>query len=552
MSLRPESVGPVPEETARVARAAFPRGNLYLRMRDALGPLFTDDSFAPLFPARGQPALSPWRLALITIMQYAEGLSDRQAADAVRGRIDWKYALSLELGDPGFDSSVLSEFRTRLLAGHAEQLLFESMLAQFRERNLIAAGGQQRTDSTHILAAVRALNRLELVGETVRAALNALAIVAPAWLRTHSQPDWVERYGPRVTEFRLPRRPAERETLAVTIATDGHALLDAVAGPDAPGWLRQIPAVETLRQTWIQQFYEDAAGVQWRRHDQTPPAPRVRTSPYDPDARHGKKRETAWLGYKAHLTETCEPDAPHLITQVETTSAPRPDHTMTTPIHEALRCKALLPGIHLVDAGYVDGGVLVASQQCYGVDLLGPAPPESSWQVREGDGFTASRFVVDWETEQVTCPEGKRSASWTPARDRHGNEVIKVKFAGGDCRSCPSRSRCTRNHEQRRTVTLRPQAEYRALQAARERQVTADFKAAYGRRAGVEGMISQGVRRSDLRRCRYVGQRKTHLQHLLTAAAINFIRVAVWLEEPTHATTRTSAFVRLMAQQATG
>src|ERR671912_989 len=214
MSLRPEEIPPVPEETRRVAHAAFPRGNTYMRMRDELGAVYDDHLFAPLFPAHGQPAAPPWRLALTTVMQFAEGLSDRQAADAVRSRIDWKYALSLELTDPGFDHTVLSEFRTRLVAGQAEQLLLETLLSQLRDRGLLKARGRQRTDSTHVLAAIRVLNRLELVGETLRAALNQLATVAPEWTRGVARPEWFERYSRRVEDSRLPRERAERQAYA--------------------------------------------------------------------------------------------------------------------------------------------------------------------------------------------------------------------------------------------------------------------------------------------------------------------------------------------------
>jgi transposase len=194
MSLQPQEIAPVPEETERIARAAFPKGNIYLRLRDEIGTIFDDPMFAPLFPARGQPAECPWQLALITVMQFIEGLSDCQAADAVRSRIDWKYALGLELTDPGGDASVLCEFRARLIAGGLEQALLEAMLARFKERGLLKARGQQRTDSTHVLAAVRTLNRLESIGETLRAALNSLATVAPAWLADLVAPDWFERY----------------------------------------------------------------------------------------------------------------------------------------------------------------------------------------------------------------------------------------------------------------------------------------------------------------------------------------------------------------------
>jgi transposase len=173
MSLDPSPIEPVPEETARVARAIFPKGNRYLQFRDTLGTLFTDPLFADLFPPRGQSALAPWRLALVTLFQYIEGLPDRQAAEAVRTRIDWKYALGLPLTDTGFDFSVLSEFRARLVSSSAEERLLEVLLEACQARGWLAAGGRQRTDSTHVLARVRRLNRIDLVGETLRAALNA-------------------------------------------------------------------------------------------------------------------------------------------------------------------------------------------------------------------------------------------------------------------------------------------------------------------------------------------------------------------------------------------
>jgi transposase len=167
-------------------------------------------------------------------MQFAEGLSDRQAADAVRGRIDWKYALALPLTDPGFDASVLSEFRSRLLAGQAEQLLFETLLIRFRAAGLLKARGRQRTDSTHVLGAIQMLNRLECVGETLRQALNLLATVAPDWLQTWVPSDWFERYTRRFEDYRLPPGRPERYALAETMGADGFELLRRLYALDAP------------------------------------------------------------------------------------------------------------------------------------------------------------------------------------------------------------------------------------------------------------------------------------------------------------------------------
>jgi transposase len=206
MSLHRQPPSPsVPAETARVARAAFPKGNPYLTLRDDLGPVFADRDFADLHPERGRPACPPWRLALVTLLQFREGLSDRQAAEAVRARIDWKYLLDLELDDAGFDFSLLCDFRGRLLAGSAEERLLERVLEACRAHGLLKARGRQRTDSTHVLAAVRKLNRLELLGETLRAALNAIATAEPDWLRALAPPAWYERYGRRIEDLRLPK-----------------------------------------------------------------------------------------------------------------------------------------------------------------------------------------------------------------------------------------------------------------------------------------------------------------------------------------------------------
>jgi transposase len=300
--LRPMPIEPIPPETARVARAAFPKGNRYLRVADELDTLFTDDAFLALFPGHGQPALPPWRLALATILQFAEGLSDRQAAHAVRSRIDWKYVLRLELTDPGFDASVLSEFRGRLIAGAAESLLFEMLLTWCRSRQLVKARGRQRTNSTHILAAVRALNHLEVVGETMRHALNTLAIVPPEWLRAASSPDWRDRYARRAEADRLPTTQAARAALALIIGQDGWRLLAAIDHPDAPAWLREVPAVAILRRVWLQNYWWDGTQPQWREADNIPPAARFISPPDDSEAHYARKHTTQWVPYAQDAT----------------------------------------------------------------------------------------------------------------------------------------------------------------------------------------------------------------------------------------------------------
>src|SRR5215469_1728737 len=336
MSLKAQGICPVPQETARVARAAYPKGNMYMQMRNVLGNIYTEEDFADLFPKEGQPAEAPWRLALITVMQFVENLSDRQAADAVRGRIDWKYILGLELCDPGFDSSVLSEFRQRLLTNEKDLLVFDLFLTQLREQGYLKMRGQQRTDSTHVLAKIRSLNRLEAVGETFRAALNSLAVVAPSWLKEQWQEAWIERYEHRVEDYRLPDGKQAREAYAILIGKDGTTLLDALYADAAPAFLREIPAIQTLRQVWVQNFYWEEAELRWRDLSNTPPAGAVINSPYDPEALFAQKRETQWIGYKVHLTETCDDDSPHVITHIETTPAPQADDEAIPSIDFAL------------------------------------------------------------------------------------------------------------------------------------------------------------------------------------------------------------------------
>jgi transposase len=549
MSLRPQVAYVVPEDTARVARAAFPKGNPYLRMHDELGRLYADQDFATLFPVLGQPALAPAQLALVTLMQFAEHLTDRQAAEAVRARIDWKYALCLELDDAGFDHSAWCEFRARLLASGQEALLFEALLTRCREAGLVRARGRQRTDSTAVLAAIRLLNRLELVDEALRHALHTLAAVVPDWLRQACPPDWAERDGRRLADYRRPLTAAAREALAARIGADGRQLLQAVHAADAPAWLRAVPAVEALRQIWVQQYHApgDTGAVRWRGPgDQAPSAVRL-DSPHDAEARFGTKRETSWTGYKVHLTETCDADSPHLLVAVQTTPATTPDHRLVAPIHTALAAADLLPAEHLVDAGYVDADNLLTSQREHQVALLGPTLSDNSWQAHTPGAFTAECFAIDRDAQQVTCPEGTTSVKWVATHDPQGNADIVVSFPPATCRACPCRAQCTRSMRGPRRLTLHPPDRHQALLAARARQRAPDFPARYAARAGVEGTIAQGVSVCDLRHARYRGLAKTRLQHLMTAAALNVARLAAWFAERPRAATRPSRLALVWA-----
>jgi transposase len=547
MSLHPQATYVIPEETQRVARAAFPRGNIYMQVADHLGTLYHDTQFAALFPTRGQPAEAPARLALATVLQFAEGLSDRQAADAVRSRIDWKYVLGLDLTDPGFHHTVLSEFRTRLIAGEAQHLLLDTLLTLARTQGLLKTRGRQRTDSTHVLAAIRVLNRLERVGETLRAALNSLAVVAPAWVQTLAPPEWYERYAHRVENYQMPKTDAARKALATVIGTDGQMLLQAIDAAIEQPLLGEVPAVQTLRRVWAEQYVEVHGTLNWREVKDMPSPAELIASPYDPEARYSTKRAVEWIGYKVHLTETCDPATPHLIVNVETTPATTPDDQMLATVHASLEPRGLLPAEHLVDKGYTDSQVLVDSQRTYGVMLLGPVADDPSWQARAGTGFDKAQFLVDWDRQIVTCPMGKQSISWLPNTYPQNGMTWEARFARKDCTPCPQRAQCTRAKKEPRIVGLQAQEQYEALHAARQRQTTEAFTQQYAPRAGIEGTHAQGIRRCGLRQARYIGLARTHLQHIATAAALNVVRIGEWLAGTPQAKTRCSPFAALKA-----
>ena len=545
---------------------------LAVLIRDRLGEWLEDEQFAAAFGTRGKPGWSPSRLALVTVLQRAENLTDRQAAGAVRTRIDWKYLLGLALEDPGFDHTVLAEFRARVAGAGLEQVALDALLARLAGAGLVKAGGKQRTDSTHVIAAVAALNRLELAGESVRAALEALAAAHPAWLEQRvCVSDFARRYGTPMTSWRPPDSQARREELAIAYARDGYALLEAVYDRAAPSWLRELPAVDVLRQVLLQNYTRTITGgkeVIRRREkepegDGLPPGHARIASPYDTDARCGVKREEYWLGYKLHITETCD-DAPpcgcrpapapgrpaaggagapaqehgkgcahlvfpNLITHVATTDATVTDNQMTAVIHDDLAARNLAPGRHYTDSGYLSAALVVSELARHGIALIGPLLADNSAQARAGHGYARADFTIDYGTRTITCPQGKTAATWTPCTQR-GQAAFVATFAASDCGPCPARALCTTSR--RRQLTLLPRDMAEAQAAARAAQKAIPFQADYARRAGVEGAMHQAASHGA-RRARYRGLPRTRLDHLYMACALNLLRLeAYWTGTP--------------------
>ena len=554
------------------AKYAGRRPPLAVAVRDRLGQWMADEAFAAAFGVRGRPGEPPSRLAVVTVLQMGEELTDREAAEAVRTRLDWQYGLGLGLADPGFDHSVLSEFRGRVAGHELEEAVLDALLAKLAADGLVKAGGKQRTDSTHVIAAVRALHTTELAGESVRAALEALAAACPDWLAQRlCLPDWERRYGARISTWqrRAPGK-AERDKLAVQYARDGYALVAACYEESAPGWVRQVPAVQVLRTVLIQSFTravdEGGREVIGRREpggDGVPPAHVRISSPYDGDARWGAKKDLHWLGYKLHISETCDdppacgcppPPAasgrcahdvrPNLVTCVMTTRATVCDTEMTTPVSAALAGRDLAPGRHYLDTGYASALSILDAARLAGITLVTPLRADGSRQARAGSGYDLTAFAIDYDARTATCPQGKTAAGWTPARAA-GRDVIVVRFGITTCRPCPVREECTTARRNGRQLTVLPRDQHELQAAVRAAQQGENWREDYKRRAGIEATISQAVTVTGCRRARYRGLGKTRLQHVYSAVALNLCRLdAYWNDTPLNRKT-TSHLARL-------
>lgn len=551
---------------AAVIRAKYAgrRVPLAVAVRDRLGQWLADEVFAAAFGVRGRPGWPPSRLAVITVLQMLEDLGDRQAAEAVRTRLDWQYLLGLGLADPGFDHSVLSEFRGRVAEHGLEEAVLDALLARLAADGLIRAGGKQRTDSTHVIAAVRALHTAELAGESVRAALEALAAAAPDWLAARlCLSDWERRYGARISTWqrRVPGK-AERDRLAVQYARDGYALVAACYEETAPPWLREIPAVQVLRTVLIQSFTralgEDGAEVISRREpggDGVPPAHIKISSPYDADARRGAKKDLHWLGYKLHISETCDdPPAcgcpaagrcahdvrPNLITCVMTTPATVCDIELTTPVNAALHDRDLAPARHYLDTGYASALAILDAARLAGITLVTPLRADGSRQARAGSGYDLTAFAIDYDARTATCPQGRTATGRTPVSREGSRDVIVVRSGITTCRPCPVREQCTTARRNGRQLTILPRDQHELQAAARAAQQGENWQDDYKRRAGIEGTISQAVTITGCRQTRYRGLSRTHLGHVCSAVALNLCRLdAYWNDTPLNRKTTT-------------
>lgn len=531
MSLAKRALPEIPEATRKVAQKAFPNDrNLIMRLRDRLGSLYTDEDFAELFPKRGAPAAEPWRLGWITVFQVMEDLPDRQAAQMVAGRLDWKYALSLPLEDEGLDHTVLSHFRARLQSNpEAASKLLEPILALAQEQGWLAPGGKMRLDSTAVLAKVRTLSSMEAVGESLRAALNTLAEVAPDWLLTVIEEDWFDRYVHRFDLARLPKGEAKKEALRVQVGQDSWKLLRACLGEQAPKTVSQLESVQVLGKVFAQHYELKGGQVRWRDGPAVANAERI-LSPYETEARSSRKRDTSWDGFKAHLVESCDPtgQAPSLIVGVKTTPATTQDVEVTQQILQEVQERGLRPKELLVDAGYVSGEILAAEGK-KGTQVLGPVGATPGWQNEQQTGMGVQNFSVDWEKQRATCPAGQESLPWREGKDERGNVTLRMAFATQTCRECALREQCTKGARGRQIRVL-PREAQEARRARQAEQGEQEFQHKYALRSGIEATIGQAVRGMGMRQSPTRGLEPTHTHHVAIAAGINLVRIDQFLQ----------------------
>jgi len=558
MCLKPRSLPPIPDDTRAVAEQIYPPDHPMCRLGEEYADVLCDQDFADLYSSTGQPALSPALLALVTVLQATEHCSDRVAAEMVRSRIDWKYALHLPLTYPGFDASVLCEFRQRLVAHHAERRVFDAFLRRLKERGFLKGRAVQRTDSLAIIAAVRELDLLELVMETLRLALEAIARHDPAWRKAHVPDAWLQHYGPWTQAERLiretgTRASAEAKRLLSRAGQDGFALLDVLEAEDA-AQLRGLAAVEILRTVWTQQYQrlephqgplltasgieadvQAKADVEVRSSIQTRPAPalddgqrgRVIVTPHDPEVRWATKQGHAWGGYKLHLTETATEDAPLLITDLDIVAAAVYDSQAVDAIQARLHARTLLPETHLADAGYVNG-LTIQSSLGYGVDLLGPISADTYGMSRKEKILPPEAFTVDVENKQASCPGGHPARLWSLYQHsgRKGRSLVSIAWDKQTCSQCPLRQQCLPPGQLQRILRLSPY--YTLLTTRRTEQKTAAFRERYRRRAGIEATFSHLVNVHRARRTPYCGPAKTLCYYAALAVGVNLRRVTLW------------------------
>lgn len=508
----------MPEETGRIGKMLLKENDPYRLIGDQLFGKWEEEEFADLYSHEGKPGYSPVILAFVSVFQFMERLADRQAAQALRMRLDWKYALHLPLEDEGFDFSVLSEFRDRLIEGKAEKRVFEKLVEQIRAMGLIKERGKQRSDSIAMLVKVRRLSRIEMVVETLRLAVVALVAANREWCEEVIPPSWEEKYGERFVRQRYSEQ--EWKEYEANIGNDGEWLLKRLRDGSAPAELQDLPEVQIFNTVWAQQFQEAQGQMVYKDLKKYDGHTQIQT-PHDPEARYSRKRKFEWLGDKVQVTETDDEGYPHIITDIVATDSNQTDYEELPLIQARLIERQCKPGEHYVDAGYMSGPNLAHSQDLE-IELIGPLPEVVTPQDLLPDGITQAQFQMDPIKKIATCPQGHQA--------RNPSLVVNTwnfHFPAKVCAACPLRTRCCTGKGGR---SVGMNIHYDLVQAARIRQKSKDFKQDYHQhRSGVEGSLSALVRGHGMRVSRYIGHKKRNVQAIFTGCAADLKRTARWL-----------------------
>ena len=473
---------------------------------------FDDAQFADLYVEGGRCPISPSLLAAITILQYMFHASDRVAVENTLMRRDWRLALGLAPDYAGFDSTVLVNFRKRLVAHGMERTIFESVLQRIAELGLLKSR-RVRVDSTQLIANVARLSRADALQEALRKLVCVLHDERP---ELRAQPEFQRLYQTYGEEIWIGRDPQTDDRL-IALGIEGRLLLQLCG--DYPTPARHILA-QMLAENFIFSDEDEAASPQ--------PLPREQLSsgriitPHEPDARGGKKAKKSWVGDKVHLVETAAEDGPNFCVDVVTTDARTDDSEMTQTLAE--RTRAVLPEVDtsIEDGGYASAANTIALHQM-GIDLV--APPVANTH----RGFIANtEFAVDWDGRKATCPAGRASVAWGVYRGK-----VCIRFAPTTCQACPRRAECTRSRGGR-TIHFGPN--WQQLQRDRERAAQPEFQKLYHLRAPIEATISQAVHQCELRRSRFRTAAKRELHAIFAITALNARRMLRHLTSPSDVT----------------
>ena len=513
MSLIQSFAKEIPPATRKLVEPILSADSICRLLGERGGEIVDEASLVGMYSDTGRGGINPVLLCFVLILQFLEKLPDRQAAEMVRMRMDWKYALRQELDWPGFDYSSLCNFRKRLYAHGQEYAMFEQVLQYLAESGYLKSK-RQRTDATHVLGSVERLSRLELVWETLRLALAALINADAKWVNGQLPSAFVSEYIQKRSDYRMSKGQAEQAMQDV--GRDSFWLLSQIELNGQAAW-QDLPEIVTLRQVLEQQFDQDdgegSSGVRPKANIDV--GGDVISSPHDPSVRYSKKnKNTEWRGYKAQVTETVDAELA-IITDIGIHSAIEQDGLALRAIQERLAQRVLLPDKQYVDGAYCNGKTLASSERA-GIDLRGFIGSYS----RKPVGFRLEDFDIDLEKQRALCPAGKTATVFNPSSQPDVD--FHVRF-GKQCQDCHFQPSCT-TEKRGRSLEISPY--HQLLTRRRREQADTAFVKEMHARARIESTICELARKHGLRQSRYRGQHKVALQATFTAAAVNLKRLA--------------------------